>query len=58
MGHVESPSADHNDLRSPMFNRDRIFLGNAEPLDDVKDWCELRNAVAIRRLEHAVRKQQ
>jgi hypothetical protein len=45
-------------IRSPMSDRQRVFLRNAEPLDDVKDRCELRNAAAIGQLEHAVGKQQ
>jgi hypothetical protein len=38
-------------IRSPLSHRNRTFLGDASPLNAVRDRCDIRNMAAIERLE-------
>jgi len=38
----------------PLFDRHRTFLGDAEPLNAVRDRCNTRNTAAIERLERQI----
>jgi hypothetical protein len=38
-------------IRSPLSHRNRKFLGDASPLNAVRDRCDIRNMAAIERLD-------